>query len=185
MGKLWLYFAHIEPSIQPDNETHTVNIAFYTDLGNKVFLNRINIKGNKKSHDKIIRRKIFLQEGDLLINRLMEMSKNNVESLGYFDPREGVNWQIRRLTENLADLDLIVQEVKTGNAYMQFGFGGAGADIRSPVSGFNAKVGLADKNFLGEGMNFNFDASWAKNEQSLIFHVGQPYIFDRAIHPCI
>ena len=44
-------------------------------------------KGNKKTRDKIIRRKLLLEEGGLITNRLMEISKNSVESLGFFDPQ--------------------------------------------------------------------------------------------------
>ena len=54
----------------------------------------------------------------------MEQSKDRIQSLGYFDQREGVNWKIIRTGENTADLDLMLKEAKTGHAGFQLGFAG-------------------------------------------------------------
>ncbi len=174
-------FAHIEPSIQPDEDTKTVALSFFSELGEKVYLNRLNIRGNKKTRDKIIRRKIILEEGELITQSYMNASKRNVESLGYFNPRDGVNWRMRRLTSKEADLDLIVKETKTGHFGAQIGFGGAGVDLRSPSSGFSVKGELSDTNLLGSGINFNFSATWSKDEQTVLFHIAQPWLFDKPI----
>ena len=124
-GDFGYIFAHIDPSIQPNEDDKTVDISFFSELGDQVYLNKINIRGNTKTRDKIIRRKIILDEGELLTQSRMNISKRNVASLGYFDPREGVNWKIRRLNKEEADLDLIVKETKTGHFGAQLGFGGA------------------------------------------------------------
>lgn len=60
-GDLGYIFANIEPSIQPDEDAKTVKLAFYTEQGEKVSLNKINIIGNKKTKDKVIRRKLMLE----------------------------------------------------------------------------------------------------------------------------
>jgi len=54
----------------------------------------------------------------------MENSKNRVQSLGYFEQRDGVNWKLTRISDELADLDLILQEAKTGRAFVKVGIGG-------------------------------------------------------------
>ncbi|MCX5925467.1 MAG: outer membrane protein assembly factor BamA [Candidatus Dependentiae bacterium] len=180
-GNYGYIFAHIEPSIDTDEDEKTVSITLSSELGNKVSLNKINIKGNKKTRDKIIRRKLLLEEGGLITNRLMEISKNSVESLGFFDPREGVNWKINRLSEDVADLDLLLKEAKTGNFVAQMGFGGSGTNMSSPNSGFNVKTGFADRNLFGSGININFDASWARSEQTVLFHIDQPWLFDKPV----
>jgi len=60
LEKIWnnhgYMFCHIEPSIIPDDDNKTVNVAFYSELGSKVSLNKLNIKGNRKTRDKVIRR---------------------------------------------------------------------------------------------------------------------------------
>ncbi len=180
-GNLGYVFTSIEPSVEPDEDTHTVSISFNSDIGKKVILNKMNIKGNLKTRDKVIRRRISLQEGSPITQGQMDGSRNSVASLGYFDPRDGVNWKLRRLNEEEADLDLIVKESKTGNFSFQIGFGGAGAKMDSPLSGLSAKVALADTNLFGSGTAVNLEGSWAKDEQTLIFHLAQPWLFDKPI----
>lgn len=180
-GNQGYIFAHIEPSIQPNEDTKTVDLAFYTELGNKVFLNKITIKGNKKTRDRIIRRKLLVEEGDLLTQFKMDTSKDRVESLGYFDQRDGVNWKLIRLDQDHADLDLMLKEIKTGRFNVKLGFGGVGSDLKNPASGLSVGTELADTNLFGSGIHFNLDASWAKEEQSFNLHLAQPWLFDKPI----
>lgn len=174
-------FAHVEPSIIPDDDAKTVKISFKSEVGNKVTLNRLTIRGNKKTRDKIIRRKIALQEGEPLTQDGMDVSKRNVESLGYFDPKDGVNWKVKRLDEETANLDLHVKETKTGNFGLKFNFGGSGTDIQSPSADFSVALELADTNLFGSGIHLNTNASWSKAEQSFLFHLAQPWLFDKPI----
>lgn len=180
-GEYGYIFAHIEPSIVPNEDTKTVDISFFSDLGDQVYLNKITIRGNKKTRDKIIRRKILLEEGELLTHNRMNLSKRNVASLGYFDPREGVNWKIRRLNKETADLDLIVKETKTGHFGAQLGFGGAGADLGSPLSSVSVKGELSDTNLFGSGVHVNLSATYSKEEQNALLHLAQPWLFDKPI----
>lgn len=180
-GNMGYIFASIDPSVEPDEDTKTVALSFNSDIGKKVTLNRINIQGNKKTRDKIIRRRISLQEGSILSQGQMDASKNSISSLGYFDAKDGVNWKMHRKSEEEADLDLIVKEGKTGHANIQFGFGGAGASIESPLSSFSVKGAISDSNLFGSGTSVNLEASWAKEEQTLIFHLAQPWLFDKPI----
>ena len=174
-------FAHIEPSVQSNEDEKTVALSFFSELGDKVHLNQINIRGNTKTRDKVIRRRILLDEGELLTQSRMNNSKRSVAALGYFDPREGVNWKIRRLNKEEADLDLIVKETKTGHFGAQLGFGGAGADLSSPVSGMSVKVELADTNLFGSGVQINLSTTYSKDEQTALLHVAQPWLFDKPI----
>lgn len=174
-------FAHIEPSIQSNEDDKTVTISFFSELGDQVYLNKINIRGNNKTRDKVIRRKIILDEGELITQSKMNISKRNVASLGYFDPREGVNWKIRRLNKEEADLDLMVKETKTGHMGFQLGFGGAGADLRSPISGMTVKADVSDTNLFGSGVQLNISTMYSKDEQTAALHVAQPWLFDKPI----
>ncbi len=181
-GNKGYIYAHIEPSIQPDEDTKTVNLAFYSEPGNQVLLNKITIKGNKKTRDKVMRRQIALEEGELITAHKMDAAKERVESLGYFDQRDGVNWKTTRLTEDSADLDLIVREAKTGNAHLKLTFGGKEADIRSPISSVSVEGNIADTNLFGSGIHFNLTGKLGKEEQTLIFNITQPWLFDRPIY---
>lgn len=174
-------FAHIDPSIQLDEDTKTVSINFISELGKQVRLNRVTIRGNRKTRDKVIRRHILVEEGGLLSNGAMELTTQNVQSLGYFEQRDGVSWKIHRISEDEADLDLIVNEAKTGSFNVQAGFGGSGVDLRSPSSGLSVKGALADTNLFGMGIDFNIEASWAKDEQTVNMHLAQNWLFDKPL----
>jgi outer membrane protein insertion porin family len=180
-GDYGYIFAHIDPSIETNEDEKTVNLSFFSELGDQVYLNKINIRGNTKTRDKIIRRKIFLDEGELLTQSKMNASKRNVASLGYFDPRDGVNWKIRRLSKEEADLDLIVKETKTGHFGAQLGFGGSGADWQSPMSGMSVKGELSDTNLFGSGVHLNLSTTYSKDEQTALLHLAQPWLFDKPI----
>lgn len=180
-GDYGYIFAHIEPSVEPNEDDKTVALSFFSELGDQVYLNKINIRGNSKTRDKVIRRKVILDEGELLTQNRMNISKRNVASLGYFDPKEGVNWKIRRLNKEEADLDLIVKETKTGHFGAQLGFGGAGGDWQSPISGMSVKVELSDTNLFGSGVHLNLSTTYSKDEQTAALHVAQPWLFDKPI----
>jgi outer membrane protein insertion porin family len=174
-------YAHIEPSIIPDDDTKTVNVSFYSDLGSKVKLNKVTIKGNKKTRDKVIRRNISLVEGQPITNYAMEDSKNRIEGLGYFDQKEGVNWKMTRLSEEQADLDLLLKEAPTGNAHIKVGIGGQERDIKSPIAGLSAEAAIADRNLFGSGIQLNASARFSKDERSFLFSLADPWLYDRPI----
>lgn len=180
-GDLGYIYAHIDPSINQNDEKKTVKIAFHTELGNKVTLNKINITGNHKTKDKVLRRKLLLSEGRLLTNNALEASKNRVESLGFFDPKDGVTWRKVRIDDTHADLDLILKEIKTGHAHLKVGFGGSAANINSNASGFSIGAEVADINLFGSGIQTTLNASLAKEEQNILFNITDPWLFDKPI----
>lgn len=180
-GEHGYIFAHVDPSIQADEENKTINLAFYTELGKKITLNRITVRGNKKTRDKVIRRQLVLDEGELLTNQKMEISKNRVESLGYFDQREGVNWKINRADEDSADLDLIVKEARTGNASFQLSFTGTDRSITSPLKGVSMELNVSDINLFGTGIRTNITGRFSHEDVSFMFNMTQPWLFDKPI----
>src|SRR5579872_5450574 len=181
-GNLGYIYAHVNPSIQADDETKTVSVGFNFDIGNQVFLNKITIRGNRKTRDKIIRRKISLEEGALLSSAQMENSKNRIQSLGYFDQRDGVTWKTTRLSESLADLDLIVKEIKTGDAHLKVGFGGSAASLYSSSSSVSVEGNISDSNFGGSGVAVNLVGKLSTDEKTANLNITQPWLFDRPIY---
>ncbi len=180
-GNMGYIFASIEPGVTVDEDEKTVNVSFSSDIGKKIALNRIIIKGNKKTRDKVIRRRIPLKEGGTLTQGAMDSSKNGIQSLGYFDVQDGVNWKVRRLNDEEADLDLIVKEGKTGHANIQLQFGGSGKEINSILSAVSVKGSIADSNLFGTGTSVNLEGSWSKDEQTVLFHIAQPWLFDKPL----
>ena len=173
--------AHIEPSIIPNDNTKTVDLSFRTDLGNKITLGKLTIRGNKKTRDKIIRRYVKVFEGDLLTNIAMEQSKEAIQSLGYFDQRDGVNWKVIYTAPDTADLDLLVKEVKTGHVGFQLGFAGNPDSIREPLKGASVQIDVGDTNLFGTGMSVNLNSRYAHEDLAFGFNITQPWMFDRPI----
>ncbi len=179
-GDFGYIYADIEPMIQPDDKTKKVSIGFHIELGSKVRLNRISIFGNEKTRDKIIRRQLLFNEGDTLTSTRMDASKDRVGALSYFDPRDGVNWKLNRLSEDLADLDLIVKEVPTGRGELKLTYGGAPGEL-SMHSGIAAEFHLSDRNIAGKGLTGNFMARLGQEDRGLNIGVAQPWLFDKPI----
>ena len=180
-GQYGYAFADVEPIIIPNSKDKTVTIDLRSELGEKVFINRINILGNKKTKDKIIRRKISLKEGSLLSTPEMENSKSRVESLSYFDPRDGVVWKINRIDNKWADLDLIIKEARTGRAGLDFTYGGSPIDIGSASSSFKVGGYVTDSNWLGSGIALATSAHWSKQEWDFNFGLTDNWFLDKPI----
>lgn len=178
-GECGYAYAEVEPSVIPDPVTKTVAIEFHSTLGNKIYVNRINLSGNKKTQDKVIRRRIAFCEGDLLTINNMDASKAAVEGLGYFEARDGVNWKITRIDEDTADATLVFKERRTGSAALQIGYGGQGED--SPTAKFNVTGSIGDINTFGTGVRSNLTLSWSKQDMSAAANIFNPWIFDRPI----
>jgi outer membrane protein insertion porin family len=174
-------FADIDPQFEINEEAHTVAITFYSDLKNKIYLNRLNIRGNIKAQDKVIRRQILLDEGELITNRKMDFSKNKVQLLNYFDAREGVNWKINRIDDEHADLDLLLKEVKTGKFNGRLGFGGSPTSKNSPQGGLTGQIEVGDRNLLGSGIDLDLSTELAKQYKAFHFSVRHPWVFDKPI----
>lgn len=189
-GSIGHIFAHVDPVVIPNFEQKTVHISFDSQPGEPFYLRKINIKGNNKTHDHIIRRSIPLEEGCLITTQGMEFTKNRIESLGYFDQRDGVNWKTVRMDKDTdgkqyADLDLLLKEAKTGNLSLQLNFGGSPKSISDPTGGLSAECNLSDRNLLGTGIKINLTGKLSKEEQNVVFNIAQPWLFDKPIYGAI
>lgn len=187
---LGFLYTQVDPSVQPNDITKKVDILFKIDPGRRVYLNTLTIRGNQKTRDKVIRRNIPLEEGNLITTKLMEIGKTKVESLGYFDTRDGVNWKTTRLSEDEANLDLLVKEVKTGNAHFKIGFGGPEMLrddktrnwVNQIMTGVSAEGSVSDNNVAGTGIRFNVTGKISTQEQDLLVNLTQPWLFDKPIY---
>lgn len=173
--------ADVEPAIQPRKDKNSIDITFYSDLGEKVRLNRVTVRGNNKTRDKVIRRQLIVHEGQILTTRAMELSKERVESLGFFNARDGVSWKINRRPNSEVDLELHVKEINTGRVEARLGYGGSGFDVSNPASGTSINGAISDRNFLGKGIAFHLDGSIAKDSKTFNFGITQPWFYDQPI----
>jgi outer membrane protein insertion porin family len=178
LGRFGYIFADVYPQVHPLEESKEVDIRFVIEKGSKLFVNNINIVGNKITRDKVIRRHISLEEGDLITSKKLNESKYNVEFLSYFE-RGSVNWKINKITETLADLDLSVHEARTGHLNFNMSYG---ADRNSANDSVKLGLDLGKSNILGMG----FDASAIVQASPSSFQRGEfrimdPYFLDSKV----
>lgn len=181
LGEYGYIYADVDPAPEPDDETKTVKLTFFIELGDKIHVRNIQIRGNEKTRQKIIRRRLLFDEGDLLTTQKMEASKYKVEQSGYFDEQNGVSWKIKRVSRDIADLELFVREVKTGRVDAQLGFGGSPKDLQNPTESLRIGGSISDTNLLGLGIGFNLSGEFSKQERQLLFNITEPWLFDRPI----
>jgi outer membrane protein insertion porin family len=181
-GSLGYVFVDIQPNMVPNRETRTIDITFEADLGDKVFARRINIVGNNKTRDKVIRRKLLVAEGDLLTNNKLEGSKERVQGLSFFDTKEdGVQWKINRANEKEADVDLIVKEAKTGRVALQAGYGGSPDNPGSAAQTLSISGSIFETNLFGQGMQLNLTGQWSAQEWTASGTFVDPYFMDMPV----
>ena len=175
-------YVDVDPSVIPNEDKKTVKISINVEPGKKVLVNRINIKGNVKTREKVIRRNLSVKEGDYVRQSQLERSKNKIANLSYFDERSGVNWKINRLDDETADLDLVLSEVKTGKALINIGYGGSPLDLGSPTSTINVGGSVIESNLFGRGIRLNTSVNWSKQQTTFSVNLADPWFLDRPIY---
>jgi outer membrane protein insertion porin family len=131
----------VTPDLVPDEENRLVKVVLKIDEGEKYWIGRIEISGNTKTRDKVIRREVRLDEGDIYNSALIKRSYERINNLNYFENVD-VSPQPRP-EEKLVDLDIEVKERPTGF----FSIGGG----YSSVEQFIAMVELTQGNLFGRG----------------------------------
>ena len=160
--------ADIAPIINTDRVNHIVDLGLEVSEGKQVFVERIEISGNTKTRDKVIRRDIALIEGDLYNSRLLARSRQNLNNLGYF---EDVKIDTRRGTaEDRVDIEVTVKEKATGSFAIGAGF--------SSIDGVLGAGSISQNNFLGLGTRVSFSGQLGSSANRFVLRYQDPHILD-------
>jgi outer membrane protein insertion porin family len=140
-------FANVNAVPEIDREKREVNLTFFVDPGRRAYVRRINISGNSKTRDEVLRREFRQQESAWISTEKVEQSKSRVSRLGYF---EDVNVETIPVagTQDQVDLDFSVAETPSGSLSAGVGYSQSDGII------FNANV--TQRNFLGSGKHIRF-----------------------------
>lgn len=161
-------FANVIPQFNIDQEKRTVAIQIDIQEGGEVHIGRIDITGNSKTRDKVIRREMRLEEGDLYSKKTLKRSYERINNLNFFETVELV--PERRLQEPIMDFNVKVKEKLTGT----FSIGGG----YSSVDKLMAIVEVSQGNLGGRGQLLKFKTQWGKVSQLFILSFMEPYLFD-------
>ncbi|MGA9507019.1 MAG: outer membrane protein assembly factor BamA [Candidatus Sulfotelmatobacter sp.] len=165
------------PETRFDDDKKQIFLDVDVDEGKQFYVRRIEFQGNTTTRDKVIRREIALEEGNIYNSRLWELSLLRLNQLGYFDQLkpDDPNVTDRKLDEKdgLVDLTLKVKE-KGKNS---IGLNGGVSGLEGAFIGIN----YATNNFLGLGETLQVQASIGNLARSVRFGFTQPYVFDRPL----
>jgi outer membrane protein insertion porin family len=167
LGEHGYAFAQVNPALTPQPDLGVVDTAFQIDEGNQVRIRRINITGNSKTRDRVIRREVRQQEGEIINTALLRRSFQRINNLNFF---ETVDIVPVNAGEGLLDLDIKVKEKSTG----QFSIGGG----FSSVDGLVGIVEITQGNLGGRGQTLSghFERSGRRTVYNLSFK--EPSLFD-------
>jgi outer membrane protein insertion porin family len=171
-GNAGYAFVEVHPRITRDPDKRTIAVVFDVEQGPRVFVDRIDIKGNVRTLDRVIRREMRLSEGDAFNTAKIRRSKERLENLGFFK-KDSVKVD-NRPSEVYPDRTVVtaqVEEQSTGE--LQFGVG------YSSYSGALFDVGIRERNLLGKGQDLNLNFSIAQRQSQIQLSFTEPYFHDR------
>ncbi len=162
-------FVEVKPRVSRNSKTHVVDLAFDIGEGPRVYIERIDINGNQRTMDKVIRRELRVAEGDAFNAEAIRRSRTRLQDMGYFTSVDIVN--APGSAPDKADLTVNIAEKATGE--LSFG-GGYSTDAGALVD-----VGLAERNLVGTGINASINGVLAQKRSSATLSVTDPYFLDR------
>jgi outer membrane protein insertion porin family len=161
-------YANVSPLTKPDPTKHEIALIFEVERGKKAYFERINIRGNSKTRDKVIRREMKISEGELFNNTNLEQSKRRVNALGFF---ETVNVSTKRgSSDEFVEVNVEVSERPTGTFQIGAGF--------SSVENFIAQAQISQNNLFGRGQTLTLQAQLSGLRQLFLLRFVEPYFLD-------
>ena len=162
-------FAEVRPRVSRRKDERVIDMTFQITEGPRVYVERINITGNSRTLDKVVRRQMRMSEGDAFNKVLLDNSEKNIRALQYFS-RVTVT-QDPGTAPDKTILNVDVQEQSTGSLSLSAGF----STLDNAVAG----IQLSERNFLGRGLQLSTALSLSKRRQLIEFHYTDPYLLDR------
>ena len=166
-------FVNVNPKMAINDATRTVDIVYDFEKGNLVHFGEINIVGNSKTRDKVIRRELRIHEGELYNGTRFRVSRERVERLGYFGQGEVVfNTVVPKDNPDTLDVEVSIKERSTGTVTLGMGYGS--------IQKFFLTAQIQEINLFGRGQSLSLSGQFASNQQSRTLSLGftEPYLMD-------
>ena len=162
-------FVEVQPRISRDQSKHTVDLVFEVNEGPRVYVERIDIVGNTRTQDKVIRREYRLAEGDPFNAGAVRKSRQRLQDLGYFNTVDITTGQGSAPDRTV--LTTKVEEKSTGELSVGGGY--------STDAGALLNLGLREKNFVGTGIDAGINGTLGTKESQVDLSAQDPYFLDR------
>ncbi|BAV45481.1 surface antigen [Mesorhizobium loti] len=167
-------FAQVTPRGDRNFENHTISVVYTVDQGTKAYIERIEIRGNDRTRDYVIRREFDVSEGDAFNQVLIQRAKKRLEALNYFDKVD-----ISTVPGSQPDQVVLVVDVvekSTGEFSI-----GAGYSTGGDTAGPSVEGSITERNFLGRGQYIKLSAGGGKNSRDYSLSFTEPYFLGRRI----
>ncbi|MSP50163.1 MAG: outer membrane protein assembly factor BamA [Alphaproteobacteria bacterium] len=171
LGNLGYAFVDIQPQVDRKREERTVNLNFEVREGPKVFVERIDITGNVRTLDKVIRREFRLVEGDAFNAARLQRSRQRVQGLAFFKKAEVAN--VPGSDPDKTVIKVEVEEKSTGEISFGAGF--------STAESIVGQVELKERNLLGRGQEVRIAGIVSTVRREIDFSFTEPYFLDRDV----
>ena len=184
LGRLGYAFVDVRPEIERDRESRQISVNYSVDEGPRVYVDRINIVGNVRTLDRVVRREMRLAEGDAFNAAKLRRSQQRIRGLGFFEKVEVRDEKgllddkaLGAAEDNFADdrtsVTIEVEEQSTGELW--FGLGYSSSDK------IGGEIGIRERNLLGRGQDLNLTLSVSSRRQDIDLSFTEPYFLNRDI----
>ena len=171
LGDRGYAFVEVKPEIVRHRDTHTLDVAFHVQEGPRVYVERIDINGNVRTLDKVIRREFRLVEGDAFNATKLQRSKERIKNLGFFKKVEVTDRPGSAPDRTIITVE--VEEQSTGELSLGAGF--------STSDGPLADISIRERNFLGRGQDVRIGTVLSFRSQQVDLSFTEPYFLDKNI----
>ena len=162
-------FGQVKPRFDRDPTTNTMNIVYVIDEGPRIYIERINIVGNFRTQDDVIRRQFRLAEGDAFNRLLVETSRKRLRALGFFKSVE-IETEIGSAPDRVV---IVVTVVEQPTGELSFGAG------YSTSEGIIGDISITERNLMGRGQYVRLGFSGSLDRAQVEFSFTEPYFLDR------
>ena len=172
MANFGYAFANVSPVPRIDRENKRVSLNFFVDPGKRVFVRRVEFRGNLTSKDEVLRREMRQFEGAWFSQSAIDRSRLRLQRIGYFD---NVNIETPAVegTEDQIDVIVSVEERSSGNFQVGLGF--------SQLQGLILSASIQQENFLGSGRSIGFGVSRSDIQRSVNISYNNPFWTDDGV----
>lgn len=171
LGDQGFAFVEVVPELDRDTEKDIIDLTYVVNEGPRVYVERININGNSRTLDEVVRREFRLAEGDAYNTSKLRRSEQRINNLGYFEDIKIS--ETRGSAEDKVVIDTELKERSTGELSFGVGF--------STLDGPLADIGIREKNLLGRGQELRARAMVASERQQFDLGFTEPYFMDRDV----
>ena len=169
VGVLGYAFVDIRPRVRRDRKNRTIDVTFVIQEGPRVFVELVNISGNVRTLDKVIRREILLLEGDAFNTSKLRRTRSRIRNLGFFERVEIDNKAGSARDKTVVDVS--VKERSTGEISFGAGF--------SSTSGVLGDASIRERNLLGRGQDLNLSLQVGQRQQQVDLSFTEPYFLGK------